>query len=255
MAKGFKHGAGGTSLNFKVVGNPQPETAKENTIWVNADKINNCYFSATQPENMVDHDIWFPIGTSSAVAFSATKKNPIMVYPISAKQWVNGALVDKTAKSYQGGKWVDWIVYIFNNQTPEDDFKVMKSSEQYGTVSFTGGTIEFGYTGSNAGDSEVAIIKKVPINTIGKSKIKVVAKVTTLAYSGVYPRFGIAGTIPSGNTYSTFDEFGCVANAAITSTSNDKETYELPIEAYQGEYYFVFASVASKGIVYDIRVV
>lgn len=101
-------GGGGGGLNFKVIPNPQPSTAKENTIWVDTDKINNYYFTAEQPENMVDHDIWFPIGTSSSVAFSATKKNPIMVYPISAKQWVNGALVDKTAKSYQGGEWVDW---------------------------------------------------------------------------------------------------------------------------------------------------
>ena len=40
----------GTSLNFKVVGNPQPETAKENTIWFNTDvKITGWNFAATQP--------------------------------------------------------------------------------------------------------------------------------------------------------------------------------------------------------------
>jgi hypothetical protein len=30
-----------------------------------------------------------------------------MVYPLTAKQYVNGAWVYKTAKIYQGGKWVD----------------------------------------------------------------------------------------------------------------------------------------------------
>lgn len=108
-------GGGGGGLNFKVIPNPMPSTAKENTIWVDTDKINNYYFSATQPENMAEYDVWFPTGTSSSVAFSAAKKNPIMVYPLSAKQYISGALVDKTAKSWQGGKWVDWITYLYNN--------------------------------------------------------------------------------------------------------------------------------------------
>jgi hypothetical protein len=108
MAKGFKHGAGGPGLNFKVIGNPQPETARENTIWVDTDRINNYYFSATQPENMAEYDVWISTGTSSTVAFSATKKNPIMVYPLSAKQYIGGAWVNVTAQSWQGGKWVDW---------------------------------------------------------------------------------------------------------------------------------------------------
>ena len=51
MAKGFKHGAGGgTSLNFKVVSNPQPENPKENTIWIDTDeKITGWYFGAEKP--------------------------------------------------------------------------------------------------------------------------------------------------------------------------------------------------------------
>ena len=56
----------------------------------------------------------FSTGTSSAVAFNAVKKNTVMVYPLSAKQMVGGTLVDKTAKSYQNGEWVDWIVYLYN---------------------------------------------------------------------------------------------------------------------------------------------
>lgn len=116
MAKGFKHGSGGSKpLNFKVICNPQPETAKENTIWVDTDRIHNHYFSATQPENMAEYDVWFPIGTSSTVEFNALKKNGIQVYPMEAKQYISGALVDKTAKSYQGGKWVDWVTYLYNN--------------------------------------------------------------------------------------------------------------------------------------------
>lgn len=114
MAKGFKHGSGGSNpLNFKVICNPKPENARENTIWVDTDRINNYYFSATQPENMEEYDVWFPIGTSSPVGFNAVKKNGIQVYPISAKQYVGVEWVEKTAKSYQGGEWVDWFTYLY----------------------------------------------------------------------------------------------------------------------------------------------
>lgn len=99
----------GVELNFEVVPNPQPSVAKENTIWVDTDRINNYYFSATQPEGMVDYDVWFHVGTSSTVEFNALKKGGIQVYPLSAKQMVSGALVNKTAMSYQNGAWVKWI--------------------------------------------------------------------------------------------------------------------------------------------------
>lgn len=52
MAKGFKHGAGGASiLNFKVVGGTtQPESPKENTIWVNTGtEISGWVFSPEEP--------------------------------------------------------------------------------------------------------------------------------------------------------------------------------------------------------------
>ena len=113
MAKGFKKGSY-NPLNFKVIGNPQPETAKENTIWVDTDTINNYFFSATQPENMAEYDVWFPTVTSSTAEYNALKKNGIQVYPISAKQYVGGALVDVESKSYQNGEWVEWVTYLYN---------------------------------------------------------------------------------------------------------------------------------------------
>ena len=64
---------------------------------------------------MAEYDVWFLIGTSSTVAFNATKKNPIMVYPRSAKQYVGGAWVNKTAKIYQGGVWADFSFWIIRD--------------------------------------------------------------------------------------------------------------------------------------------
>lgn len=102
-------GGGGAALNFKIAGNPQPSNPVENTIWINTDaKITGWLFSSHQPENPAEGMVWIATGSVSNAEFNALKKNVIMVYPLSAKQYVNGAWVDKTAKSYQNGAWVDW---------------------------------------------------------------------------------------------------------------------------------------------------
>lgn len=141
MAKGFKAGAGGgTSLNFKVAGNPQPENPRENTIWVNTDvPIGAWYFTATQPENLNEGDVWFPVGTSSSVEFNALKKNGIQIYPLAAKQCVGGAWVDVEAKIYQGGEWVDWIVYLL-----KDGNECTRITGGWTTEGYTYGGIKFG---------------------------------------------------------------------------------------------------------------
>ena len=108
-------GGGGAGLNFKIVGNPQPAEAKENTIWIDTDvDITGWRFNATEPENPVTGIVWIYTGTTSPAAFNALKKNGIQVYPLSAKQYVSGAWVDKTAKSYQNGAWVDWVTRLYN---------------------------------------------------------------------------------------------------------------------------------------------
>ena len=108
---------GGSSLNYEVVGGTSaPSSPSENTIWINtSNTITSHVFSATEPENPVEGMVWICVGTSSAVAFSATEENPVMVYPLSANQYVSGAWVDKTAKTYQNGEWVDWAMFLFDN--------------------------------------------------------------------------------------------------------------------------------------------
>lgn len=106
----FNMSGGGAALNFKVVGNPQPENPSENTIWINTDaEITSWTFSVSEPENPVNGDVWITIGTSSTVAFNALKNNGIMVYPISARQYIDGAWIGVTAQSYQGNAWVEWL--------------------------------------------------------------------------------------------------------------------------------------------------
>lgn len=113
-------GGGGGGLNFKVVGGAAaPSNPKENTIWINTETdITGWEFSATEP-TCTDGMVWITIGTASTVAFNALKKNGITVYPLTAKQYVSGAWVDKTAMIYQNGAWAElWngVLYDYGNQ-------------------------------------------------------------------------------------------------------------------------------------------
>lgn len=114
---------GGGGLNFKVVGGTTaPSNPKENMIWVNTStKITSYIFSATQP-TAESGMVWFSTSTSSPVEFNALKKNGIQVYPISAKQYVSGAFVDKPIKVYQNGVWSQVEINFFKNGTIKDGY-------------------------------------------------------------------------------------------------------------------------------------
>lgn len=100
------------SLSFEVVGNPQPENPKGNTIWVDTDvEITGWAFAAEEPSNPAEGMVWFAVGTASTVAFNALKENSVMVYPLSAKQYSGGAWVSRTARSRMDDQWADWFVW------------------------------------------------------------------------------------------------------------------------------------------------
>lgn len=58
--------------------------------------------------------VWIKTSDTSPAAFNAIKKNNVMVYPWNCYQYINGAWVKKTAKSYIGGEWKPWAQYLFN---------------------------------------------------------------------------------------------------------------------------------------------
>lgn len=178
-------GAGGGGLNFRVIGNPPPASPKVNDIWIDTDvPITGYELSPAEPANMTEGMVWITIGTSSTVAFNALKKNGIQVYPIYAKQYVSGALVDKTAKSWQGGEWVDWIRYLFNNgdQCTEltggwSDSGFSHSSAILGAGSVTNGKIVL------KGSLKLIGIQN-PVNLSGYSKLKVIGKMVSVGTNG-----------------------------------------------------------------------
>ena len=120
-------GGGGTPLNFKIVAYATEEELaaaqpKENTIGVITDvPITGYKFSATEPEDMVDGEVWICVGSDSTVAFDII--DGAKMYPLSVKQCVSGTWVNKTVMSYQNGEWVEWIpegaLYYKGNEITE----------------------------------------------------------------------------------------------------------------------------------------
>lgn len=114
----FNMNGGGVNLNFKVVGNPQPGSAKENTIWVNTDvDITGRILSPIKPINPTEGMVWILTGDTSAASFEALRIGDYQfdtISPINAKQYVDGAWMNVIAKIYQGGAWIDIACYLYN---------------------------------------------------------------------------------------------------------------------------------------------
>lgn len=147
-------GGGAAGLNFKVIGGTvQPTSASENTIWVNtSNDITGWVFSATAPANPVAGMVWFATSNSSSVAFNAIKKNGIWVYPSGCQQYVSGAWVTKTAKTYQSGAWKDWVFWLYKDGVKEVEF-TDGNGTAYGTASLNWGAATADFTSNKPSDT------------------------------------------------------------------------------------------------------
>lgn len=114
-------GSGGAPLNFKIVSYATQETLlaarpAENTIGiVTTVKIPSWLFSPSEPSSAEPGMVWIKTGGSGPREINALKKNGIIIYPLSASQYVGGTWESVTAMSYQRGKWETWITYLYNH--------------------------------------------------------------------------------------------------------------------------------------------
>lgn len=180
-------GGGSGGLNFQVIGGTTaPSNPKENMIWVNTStKITSYIFSATEPATAEEGMVWIYTSKSSAAEFNALKKNGIQVYPISAKQYVSGALVDKPAKIYQGGEWVAlWNGELYDSGNEFTDitggFNINK--EDRAVISFEDSFIEISYTNDIGASGAIMTNKKIDIR--GRNFLKM--SVDTMSLPGTY---------------------------------------------------------------------
>lgn len=179
--------------------------------------------------------VWIQTGTTSLVAFNALKKNGIQVCPISANQYVNGAWVAKTAQTYQGGAWVDWI--------HPDIAKIYNLTEvrENGTG---GATIAVGQeivlTSTSAGSAQgyVAFYSAEKIDLTNYSK---------LTFKGSRSSFGQAFMVGFRTANTRYWNWGDYANdiAASVMVETTEATYSVDVSSLNGSYYF-FANFAGQ---------
>lgn len=163
--------------------------------------------------------VWISTGTSSSVEFNALKKNGIQVYPLTAKQYVNGAWADKAAKTYQGGAWVDWWNgELFDNGNQYDDITggwVQGQYQVYGGENATGGTIAIGSTiqlKDNGGQNCVSARTNKKIDLA---------------------RFNTVTATFTGNGYV----FAANATSGIPAVLGTEKANSIDVSALSGEYY------------------
>lgn len=242
-------GGGGTALNFRVVGGTTaPTNPAENCIWVNTDTpITSWIFYATEPSPAEAGKVWISTGTSSTVEFNALKKNGIQVYPISAKQYVGGAWLDKTAKSYQGGAWTEWWNGV-----------LFENADQYEDI--TGGWVK-GASYGNAGTTATIDDTGIKLSTVSGSFINVetVNKIDLSGHSTLYVDATVTSRTSSSANYlwlaytessgQAIHDSAAVPKASAKVTALGNVTLSLDVSTVDGEYFVVFgASVGGMGV-------
>lgn len=220
-------GGGGASLNFKVVGGTSaPASQKENTIWVNTSTaITSWVFSATQPTGSSGM-VWFTTGTSSIVAFNALKKNSIMVYPLSAKQYVSGAWKDVNAKSYQNGAWVDWLKVVVTNPDQIETY--------YGaTYSINGNSITVKHNGTNGSaahfgyKADLTYVKTVRVHFSKRNH----------RYDGTFTSKSGVGILANQQTSGNMQFWNGTFLASTINSVNNAGYVDVSVESLSGDLY------------------
>ena len=234
----YGFGGGGVALNFDVKqyateAQLLAATPKENTIGViTTTAIAGWYFTAEQPENMMEGGVWFLTGTSSPVAFNALKKNAVQVYPLSAKQYVNGVLEYRPAKIYQSGKWVDrWngeLYYAGNEYT--DITGGWKVQYYDGPASFSDGTATKNTSSIKMTSGENAYVSVISSNLIDISQYSVI-KINITAISVGTKRTVALLLIDKNGGEATFLEPTSKETASL-DISNLSGKYKVKVECY-----------------------
>ena len=262
MAKGFKSGVSSLPAGLKIVGNPRPSSPKENTVWCNTDvEITGYYLSATQPENLVQGNIWIKISDSSKVEIGTPLGNDYITIKLdSVSQYVNGAWVDVEAMSYQDGKWVAWVSYLYKPGMTDVLTPIAWAavSGQIGVapvVTYKEDCVEIKLTGGG-GSNGVAYFDKQDLSQFSRVHV-------SLNIEPTFTDSGIESGI-SGNCFNIWEAVGTgyyekkyVARHPLVAGQND---FDIPLDSVDGEYYMgIGQRTASSGyrttLLYEVKLI
>lgn len=254
MAKGFKHGGGGGSassaLNFKIVGGTsQPASASEHTVWVNTDTdITGWVFASAEPEAPAEGLVWISIGIASAAAFNAVKKQQLMVYPIGAKQYIDGAWANKGAQIFLDGAWVSFSTEAVYLYLPGDVCESVTGGYAAEGLSETGSASSASVPAVTYGDESMVILpgKGSLSSTAVTYKGGIVRTANKIDLSG-FSTLNFEGSVEGIGTgtgkLSIWSEIGSAQNVnrvKYASLTNGADGIALDVSDLDGSYYIGF---------------
>ena len=162
--------------------------------------------------------IWIVTGTAGRAAFNALRRNTVMVYPNSVKQYIGGTWKDVSAKVYQGGAWVQiapaWNGELFDNGNQYEDVTGGWSVDNsyYGSGSI--GTTIVGGSGGNNADQGSRIYTNKAVQSVAYQTFKF-----TVTKASGYNTFYLKSDSISGTkvAYHTFNSTEGTFSIAIPS--------------------------------------
>lgn len=247
MGIGKKRGAsgGGAAQNFKIVGGTaQPSGPSENTIWVNTDtKITSWVFSARSPEVPAEGMVWVATVTSSRVAFNALKKNSIEICPISAKQYVDGAWVNRPAMIYQNGEWNEWYINFYLSGVFSAQYETSeKLTPSNAVITYNESDIELSTVAGKTSEVYV-VIGEVDLTNLSKLVLTgTFTKASTSTFTNVATIFVAA------DAGSSYKNAAAIASLVTSGALDAGYAYslELDVSGLTGKY-FIHAGLNTQG--------
>lgn len=239
-------GGGFGGINFKVVGgSTRPSSAPENTIWVNTDvDITSWQVSGKEPAEPADGVVWIRTGTAGKISFNALKKNGITIFPSACYQYSGGAWVSKPADIYQGEKWQNLSVYLYDNGDEFADVtgswvatalrRASGSGAKAPTITKENGKLVM--TGNAQNGGVVHTANKIDLSS--GAVLKFDGALSPSAASGFWATLGVWSEF--GSTYQD--------NLAAYHDATAEETGEITVDisALSGEYYVGVALYGSS---------
>ena len=165
-----------------------------------------------------------------------------MVYPLSAKQYINGAWVNKTAKSYRGGEWVNW----WNGElyTPGNTYDAI-----------TGGwAVENIYTDgySNTGEATLTFNTDSMVFEGGRNTVWTGNRINMTDYDTLIWRGSTNGYSFLHVSEAKQNEF---QSAAGTSFNNGATEVTVDISSLRGEFYVVLCKMSADKIITTTEII
>lgn len=173
--------------------------------------------------------VWITTGASSTVEFNALKKHGLKVYPISAKQYVGGAWVDKTAKSRQNGEWVNWAKYYIQNGKLVETLSGVLRTGQTVSMSQKDDYVEIKATSSYSG----GYAYPSPINVTDYRKLVLYVDIL----SGVYDQYAVGPVLLTALDAANAAALSSNIIASEMANSVGTHILECNISEYDGIYY------------------